>query len=824
MKKVRRILFYLLVSIVVIVIAIVSSVLLYKEKIIRQFVAEANKHLTTPVKIGKIDVSMFEDFPRLSIVLSDVYVEDSHPGEYPLLTAATISFSMDAFDLWKGNYVINGLRVTNSETVLKVDSKGVNNYTIATRDQSTGNQSISFALQNVELINTHVRYIDTKASLNLLFDSRELDASITTENDIYRIDANGNVVTKEITVDGETYFAGKSFEIATRLIYNDIGKHLRIDPTTLQLSTAGFEVEGSYSWKKKNIIDLKSTGKNTDIQTLLSLLPEKVRETLSKYESKGEVYFRGNLKGEISSERLPFLNVEFGFDDATIFHPDYRTRIEDASMTGSFATADLSDRRQGTLVLKNVSGKFNSESFTGNLVISNFLDPQVIFDFKGKLDAASVLNFYPIEGIRNVSGSMNADISFEGKIAYLKEKATAQRVSTLGTIDLEKINLTYGRNEIRLDSLNGSLQFNHNDLALSNVSCRIGDSDFLLNGFFKNVITFMLFENQPIGIETDLKSDHVNLEELFNLGFGETNSDEEFSFSISPNVFLNFNCDIQSLHYKRFHARNVTGDLLVKNEVAVSRNLSFESMGGSLTLSGILDAKNPKATDVVSTIKLVNVNADSAFFVFENFRQDFIQDKHLRGKATAEINLEMTLNQHLRLFQETLVADINMSIVDGQLNNFEPMKSLNRYVDDETLGRLRFGELRNQIHIENKTVYIPEMYVRSNATELKISGTHTFDQNINYRIATPLRRKRILDVDAQTATDTDMDGQTKLFLKITGTTDDYKVSYDTEAVKKKIATDLKKEVNELRDAFRTKGKKKAKEAELEKDEYFDWEN
>ena len=62
-----------------------------------------------------------------------------------------------------------------------------------------------------------------------------------------------------------------------------------------------------------------------------------------------------------------------------------------------------------------------------------------------------------------------------------------------------------------------------------------------------------------------------------------------------------------------------------------------------------------------------------------------------------------------------------------------------------------------------------------------------------------------------------------MFLKITGTTDDYKVAYDTEAVRKKIGNDIKREVKELKDIFRSKGKKQQKEVELQEDEYFeDW--
>jgi hypothetical protein len=183
----------------------------------------------------------------------------------------------------------------------------------------------------------------------------------------------------------------------------------------------------------------------------------------------------------------------------------------------------------------------------------------------------------------------------------------------------------------------------------------------------------------------------------------------------------------------------------------------------------------------------------------------------------------MVLNEKLKLFPETLIADITTTIKNGELNNFEPMQRLRKYLDDDGLDHLRFADLKNDIHIEKKTVYIPQMIVQSNVTTIQISGTHGFDQQIDYRIITPLINKKKINLEeAGNAIET-LDGQTKLYLKIIGTTADYKVIYDTEAVKKKIVADLKKEVEELKDAFKNKGLKKKKTLELSTEE-FDWDN
>lgn len=823
MKTFRKVLFYIALALGGLFIALLTSVFLFKDRIINQFVQQVNKDLNTPVNIGKFDVSLFEEFPQLSIVLSDVYVEDSQAGQYPLLTAKTISFQMNPVEVWRGAYTIHGLQVRDCEVNLKINAKGENNYTILKGTSSSEKSSVNFELKNVGIQNTRVLYTDVSAEQQMVFASKRLLASIQTVHDVYTIDASGELTTEKLDIRNNSFLKGKTFTITSQLIYDDLQKLLTINPSDLTLRDSGFKVNGEYRWKKKSLINLSVEGRDTDIQTLFTLLPASITKNFEKYKSKGDVYFKAKLQGDIN--KGPSVSISFGFNDATIFHPDYNTKIEGASLQGSFASSNVTDSRHAVLILKNIKGTLNNEPFTANFNLQNFKDPEVLCDFKGRVDAAAVQGFYPQENIKDVTGSLLADISFEGKVQLLKNKTTAQRVSTRGTIELEGINLKFGKDNIALHNLTGSLQFNNNDLALSNVSATLGNSDFLFNGFFKNVITFLLFENQPIGIETDLKSNFLDIDQLLAIGFGKPSQgkDQKYEFKISPDININFNCDVKSLRYRRFHGRALRGDLLVKNEVAVSRSINLKTMGGELAFSGIVDAKNHKAIDVVSTFKLNSIYLDSVFYVFENFDQTFIQDKHLKGQVNADVNIEFTLNQNLKLFPETLIADISTVIKNGELNNFEPLKKLNKYLDDEGLSKLRFSDLKNDIHIEKKTIFIPQMQVRSNVTDIKISGTHTFDQQIDYRIVTPLRSKRKIDLqEAQTAVEEES-GQTRLFLKIIGTTDNYRVVYDIGSVRKKIASDLKKEVQELKDAFKNKGMKK-KEAELQKDEYFeDWE-
>jgi len=823
LKRLKKIFLYLLLTILILAVGLVVSVFLFKDRIIREFVNEANKSLNTPVKVAKIDVSALENFPNLSIVMTDVYVEDSHPGNYPLLTAERISFTLNPLEVWKGNYSIRGLSVTGSETNLKINAAGKNNFTILKKETGKNTGTVSFDLREVSIERSLVNYKDEPARQHHVFSSEKLTSSILVNGDLYSIVAQGDVLTKQIEIDRAVYVANKKFTVNTSLDYDDENKSVSFKPSTLKVGNSSFTINGSYSFKEKNLVDLKAEGKDTDIQTLLSLLPEETSKKLRQYRSEGDVFFNLSLKGEISDRKSPFISVAFGCNDATLFHPEYKSKIERAHLNGSFASSSLTDLSRAELFLKDVSGELNGKAFKANLSLRKFNDPFVTFDFKGDLDPASVFNFYPIDYIKDMEGTLTADVSFEGQLSLLKKKATAQRVTTNGSLSLDHISFVYGDQKIKFKDINGALQFNNNDLALSNVSGKLENSDFLLNGFFKNIITFLLFENQPIGIEADLKSDYIDLDQLFALGFSEGESDG-YKFNISPNVQLNFNCDIKRMHYKRFKPANIKGDLLVKNQVAVSRNITMKTWGGTLTLNGIVEAKNPKAIDVVGSWKLDHIHADSIFYVFENFKQDFIEARHLKGQVFADVDMEMTLTEDLKLISPTLIADISATIKNGELNNFEPLKKLNKYLDDEGLSKLRFADLKNEIHIEGETIYLPQMEIKSNVTTIQVSGTHTFDQHIDYRVIAPLRNKKKIDPDeAFGAIEEDGTGKSKLFLKITGTTDQYDISYDKAAVKKKIANDLKKEVKELRDAFKLKGQKKKKELELTEEEFEDWE-
>ena len=822
LRWLKKIILYSVIAAIALIVGISVSVYFFKDKIIQHFIAEVNKSLNTPVKVGKIEIAAWEDFPDFAINIFDIYVEDGSPNDNALFTAKKVSFIINPIEAWKGNFEIRALRVEKSKLNAVIDAQGANNFTIF-KSQNAATPSIEFELKNVNLIQTEIHYDNHQINQHHSLVSKKLVTSIAISNNVYSVISNGDIHINQLKINNINFFEDKDLTIASSLAIDNKKKTITIKSAEILIGKSAFELSGSYVFKDKDLIDINASGKNTSIQTLLSFIPESLSKKLANYQSKGDLYFKTTLKGEISKTKVPSITIDFGCKDARFFHPTFKSKIEHASVQASFKSPSMKDFSEAEASFKKLTGNLNGNYFEAELTVKNFNDPTVLGNFRGEVDAASLENFYPIKNVEKLSGLIKANISIDGKLSLLKSKNTAQQVKTSGTLELNNIRLTESEQNITIKDLNGSLQFNNNDLALSNVNGKVEQSDFVLNGFLKNVITFLLFENQPIGIEADLQSTFLDMDYLFKIGLGEVGS-KDFGFSISPLLHLNFNCDIKSLNYKKFKARKIKGNLLIRNQTAISRNTHLRALGGDITINGIADARNKKAIEISAAFNAKGIQLDSAFYVFDNFYQSFIEGKHLKGEASADVTLEATVNEKLELKPETLVADINATLKKGELNNFEPLQKLNKFLDDEGLSKLRFGDLKNDLHVENKTIYIPQMEIKSNLSTFQLSGTHTFDQHIDYHIVAPLRNKKKIDKDeAFGAIEEDGSGKTKLFVKITGTTDKYEVSLDKKELKKKIISDLKKEVKELKDAFKSKGQQKKKEIELQKDDYFDWE-
>ena len=444
---------------------------------------------------------------------------------------------------------------------------------------------------------------------------------------------------------------------------------------------------GNYQFDESRDLDLMIEGKETNLQSLLSLLPEKYSQPLEAYQSQGNVVFKASIAGKLAESRPAQLEVSFDAHDVSFYHPEYQTRIEQLSFSGSFGNGDQRNLESTSFSIKDIVGKLGDKGFTASLDLVDLSNPHISLSLETEQELGELLQFYPIEQLQEASGNIQFDIVLDGRLEDLKNVNTATNFSTSGQISLQNVDLLINDVQLPVEGLNGDLIFNKSDLAISDLAGQWGQTDFRISGLFKNVLSYFFFENQLLVIQADLISHRVELEEILTAGQAER---EEYQLNISPNIEIALNCEIGNLIFQRFKGRDFKGEIHIKDQLISAPTLTFQSAGGKVTASANINAQDKEQTVIQTKSSFEGIEIDSVFYVFKNFEQDFLVDSHLKGQIYADLNTKLALDQNLSLNSETLYSDISFSIRNGQLNQFEPMERLGKYIKYGDLSQLEF--------------------------------------------------------------------------------------------------------------------------------------
>lgn len=804
----------------------------YKDKVIQLFVTEANRHLKTKVEVGHIDLSLWEKFPQVAISLQNVKISGSLPEHAePLAVGKQLYFTFSLKDIIAGNYRVREFALVNGEVFVKILPDGSVNYRVFEPDTTSKESSVSFDLEKITLSNVLVTYQDEQLKQTYQTDAKNLVAALEIKPEKISIQAGGELGIHDILVDGNSYFTGKDIALRSDLEILRKDEKVIIAPSEVKVGEATYAVNGAISYKSATELDLKLKGQNTNIQSVLALLPQKFSKHLSQYRSKGNVYFKGVVNGTVSDKKSPLIAFEFGCRNASFYHPEYKQKIEQVSLEGSFSNGAKHNLQTSVLELKKLKGTLKGRPFSGNLLYKNFANPDLKLDLKADLDIAHVLGLFPQESIRSGTGLAKVQFAFNGNLKAFQAKPASHALKASGELELQNANLELKAYNQAFNNLNGSFLLRKNDVAINDFTGKLGSSDFKLNGFFKNMLGWLLFENQSLLVEADFDAAYLNMDELLAGAVMDTKTPtgtaDNYLFLVSPQLALDLNARVKNLKFRRFKSKDVKGTVRLKDQIVTTPNISLKIAGGKFSVQGLVDARSRNNVMARTSTWLEDIHVDSLFYVFEDFGQNFLQQRHLRGELTANIKSDLYFDRHLNPLTDKMEADINVTMANGQLLNFEPLQKLSMFVNRNELANLRFPELTNHFWIQNRTIYIPEMDIRSNvsrASLISISGMHTFDQQMDYKFKIPLcksesrpdKDERFGSVEVvKTA------GPANLFLTLKGNENNYKIAYDKERVKNKLKDDFRQEKQELKDAL--KGKKpEEKAAEIEQDKYFNF--
>lgn len=775
-------------------------VIIYEDDVKALIIKELNKHLNTEVQVEpkNIDLTILKSFPNCALEFKKILAIETGNKEKKdsLLYAGRLALEFNIQDLFNKNYTIKRIVVEDAVAKMKVDKKGNANYLIwKSGSASKGDDSLSFNLDKIILKNINYLYKDVKRKIKVETKIKNLEFSGAFSNDNYLLKSEGDAYVTLFQIDKVKYLQNKKLKFENEVDVNKNNYTIRKSETSINATK--LVSNGTFVIKDSLVsLDVFFNGKNLDIASTLSLLPEKFQNQISDYQSTGDFYANGEL--HYTAQKPLSIKSTFGIKNATITYNPKNTTLTNVNLVGDITV----NENRSLLSLKDINANLNSNTFKGNVEIINFRDPFLNMSLSANTNLTELVSFYPIDTIQEISGSINLQANIEGLISEMKTNAYSPSIKANGEATVSNLKAKFKQSDKELNIPQGELKLLDRNVTVNNLKLIKGNSDVSLIGQLPNFLGYLFDATIPLTIQAEVNSNNIELEDfLFKTSHTESSKS---SVSISEKLDFNIRANIKHLSFGKFLADNIEGGFLLKNQKAAVQNFSLNATDGKIVLNAIADASGDKIK-VSGDCELTKLNIQKLFTQLNNFGQTTLQDKNLKGFATANVDFSTTWDKQLQVDPNTINATSSILIEQGELNNFKPLESLAKYIDINELKNIKFSTLQSAIEIKNKIITLPKTSIKSNAINLELWGKHSFDNIIDYHIQILMseliakRPNKNKDFDEELSlVENDPENRRSLFIVMSGPIDNPTFRYDKKGMKEKIKEDIKTEKQNLK--------------------------
>ncbi|MCU0430632.1 MAG: AsmA family protein [Cytophagaceae bacterium] len=828
MKILKKIVLWFFGLILGLIILMSALLYFFQDKLIAAAVQEINKYLSVKAEIDPdIELTWWQTFPNVSVRFKNVRIYESVSASDSLMgKAQEVFLAFHTWQLLRGEYEIQQLQINQGDFNLRVTSSGIRNYLILKDDTTSSGGASAFQITSITGTNNKVTYRDQRDGQVYSFFLESLDAALSIDTNKYVIQLDSKNKVLEMAVAGTSFLSGKSSRTKGQMVYEPGPEIFTFQPSEIELEEAVFNVKG-YVNLKKSQLDLRIENKHSDVKALISLLPEKLYTKFKSYKSSGEIYLKSSFTGNYGPNQNPFIQVDFGFKKVSLQEPQLGIQLTDIDLEGTYSNGEQQNVRTSVLELKNIVARLEKETIKGSLLIRNFSDPFVKWQCAGNLHVPWLVKLINSEQLKSGRGTIRTDFSFEGNLSALRSKSL-ESFKASGELEFDSVTMAFASLPYSFSNASGVLLFNNTDVAVENFTFQLGKSDLVCNGFIKNLLPRFVNGEKRMLADLQIESKSLDIAELLGPESAQSTANEKPASGTFPYLeeyVLKIQLLAQTVSYKKVVLRKLQGIVRFDQPYLEISNATFGLAGGEVQGNASMVFHSSSQIQTSLKTKLDHLHIDSLFYMFDDFGQNFIGQKNLKGKFSGTVDALLYFDKNGNIDTEKLVANIDGSIRDGELNDFEPMQNLSKFIKAEELAHIRFSELSNKIFISKRTITLPEMRILSNVSNISIAGTHTFDNLMDYQLAIPLKNLRqstLHKEESEGAVEEDQKMGTTVFLTIKGTPDNYKIAYDTKRVGKKIKEDLKKEKEEFKSVFK-KQNEEMKEVKPDKNEFFEWE-
>jgi hypothetical protein len=733
----------------------------HKAAVIAYIKKEAAENLHADISIGDLSAGLFHTFPEIGISIDNLHIRDSlwSMHRHDLLNARRIYAGLDLFQLITGHARINRLILEDAFIYIYTDSSGYTNTSaVFKKENPSGSRASGPAVHypRIEIRNTSLIIEKKDKHKFFSFDIRRLVSRIKAgKEDPGRLSFDINLLARTRTM---AFNLSRGSFIEGKLVSGRFGMQFNTHSKLLQFNRAGLNIDGQmltaegkfFLAEKPALFMIVLQTSNLSFQQALSFLPENIRSKLGQYDISDRIsQVSCTLDGTDSGYRTPLINIRVRVRNRSVHTP--LADLEKTSFDGSFTNERVKgmghEDENSLLHFTNLDGTWQDIRFhSDSLLIRNLIQPELSCNIRSRF-RLNALNDLMDEGSLHFDrGSGKIAVLYKGPLTG--EEDIGKWLS--GELLLDSAAFTYLPRNFELENGRGRIRFAGPDMLIEGFRIHTGSTDLEMNGSMKNLFSLTGKPPDALSLSWDIRSNRINLNDFRNFlkkrpaGTSGKKKKLLLSQTISritrflETASMSLNLRAGQLSYKRFSAANLLASLDLNNDIINIRDIRLNHAGGSIKAQGFL-RNDPHDNPFSLQATLDRVDLSRMLDAFDNFGQQAITGKNIRGALTAGISLQGELTQKAELIADSTSGSIDFNLQQGQLIGFEPLQKISQTLfRNRNFSDIRFADLHDRFDVRGNTITINRMEIHATVMTMFVEGQYNMKKGADLSIQVPL--------------------------------------------------------------------------------------
>lgn len=800
-----------------------GGLFIFKDKIIGVIVSSINEHLNAKVKVQKIDLTFWRTFPNLSIEFDHLFIQDALETSTDIDTlfyTEKLRLRMNPIKALKREYTVDQIDILPGTLQIKVNESGQGNYSILKESKDTVATKFDIDLKKINIANLHFKY--DNRSINQTYATDLIDTKLkgNFSSSAYTMHAQSTQVVREVKVGQMNIVHNRKAKIDIRVNINQEDGSLYIPKSNILIANLPFTLEG---FVRPDSLQFKINANDISLVDVVQNVNLKEVQKVKDYKGKGKVSFHFLIEDNRKNSEAPVIESDFGISNGELFEPSQKIQINNIYIKGRFS--NRGGPKKEHLTLERFSMNSPSGPFDGKLKITEFNSPRYVGKIHGVIALQMLQNLYPIAHVDYLKGDMNIDSQFDIKTFIDKKGKWAFTANTLmiqSLIDHGAVKLT--QDERIYEDINGAFDLNSTRAHVRDLTVRVKNSDLKVNGTAANFIEFINDEGN-LDLAMNLSSNKLNFTDFYTAAAVQAQTKSSPTVNQSPRQYIlphnmigNINLNVGTVDFQSHIFEYISGNLRLNNRTLDFNNIQFKTSGAHINGSLKMEERSPEYFQSSMQFSGGNIDLRRLLKDWNNFDQQIVRAEHISGNANVNLKMSAPFDMRSGINYKNIQSLITLKVTDGRLKGVEAFNEITSSLKTPAvqllLGKknvldignrlqdIQFKTMENTIEISNGIVYFPNMNIESSLINVKISGQHDFDNNIDYHFGF---RFKDLKRDQESEFGNILDDGTGLlvFLRMYGKLDNPSFSWDKEAKKQSQKDYNQKEKESIRSMLKS---------------------